>query len=440
MKIKELPISEIIPYENNPRKNEKAVDIVAKSIKEFGFKQPIVIDKNKVIVAGHTRFLAAKKLGLEIVPVVLADDLTPEQVKAYRIMDNKSAEYSTWDEEKLAQEFEGLGDEIINTGFAEDEIAFILDKFDLDKEKIISSDIEDIEITKNKHKIKEGDIVVFENKHKIICGDSRSSKVFKILLKTNKIDLVVTSPPYNLGKDYGKYKDNKEFKEYLKDMEMVFRNIQEHMNKGRYLCINIGREWGPINLPAKYDLLMESLGYTFFRNIYWKKPLGAARGTITTRNPFPRYYIPKVQTEIIQIYAYDLENPEFLNLMITYKFSEEEKKKDERIPAALYEKYAGNVWNMAPETTLSDKHVAPYPMQLPYNCIVFFSKIGESVIDPFSGSGTTLIATDQLNRKFYGIEIDPTYVSLTIDRYKIYKPDAKIEIWKNGDDKKRRRV
>ena len=110
MNIIELKIEDVKPYENNPRKNEKAVDKVADSIRQFGFKVPIIIDKNNVIVAGHTRLKAAEKLGLKTVPVILADDLTEEQIKAFRLVDNKTAEFAEWDFEKLAEELEGISD------------------------------------------------------------------------------------------------------------------------------------------------------------------------------------------------------------------------------------------------------------------------------------------------------------------------------------------
>ena len=104
MKIHEIAVSELTPYENNPRNNEKAVDAVAASIKEFGFKQPIVIDANNVVVSGHTRLLAVKKLGIAKVPCVIADDLTEEQIRAYRLADNKVAELAGWNDELLAFE------------------------------------------------------------------------------------------------------------------------------------------------------------------------------------------------------------------------------------------------------------------------------------------------------------------------------------------------
>lgn len=120
MNIIETDINELKVYENNPRNNEQAVDKVAASIEEFDFKVPIIIDRDNVIIAGHTRLLAAKELGLEKVPCIVADDLTPEQVKAFRLADNKVSEYATWDFQKLNLELEELQDfEMQDFGFYE---------------------------------------------------------------------------------------------------------------------------------------------------------------------------------------------------------------------------------------------------------------------------------------------------------------------------------
>ena len=112
MEIVYVNIGQIIPYENNPRKNEKAVDMVADSIERYGFKVPVVLDRENVIVAGHTRVLAAEQLGLENVPVIYADDLTDEQVKAFRLADNKTGELATWDFDRLEQELEKLDNDL----------------------------------------------------------------------------------------------------------------------------------------------------------------------------------------------------------------------------------------------------------------------------------------------------------------------------------------
>jgi ParB/RepB/Spo0J family partition protein len=123
MKTAEVPITEIFPYENNPRRNEKAVDAVMNSIKQFGFKNPIIVDENMIIVSGHTRRLAALKLGLKTVPVVIAKDLTEEQIRAFRLADNRVASFSSWNEEKLKQEISEINDiDLSDFGFKKDTI------------------------------------------------------------------------------------------------------------------------------------------------------------------------------------------------------------------------------------------------------------------------------------------------------------------------------
>ena len=168
LQIEYIPISEIIPYRKNPRKNDKAVDVVAKSIKEFGFKNPIILDKNNEVIAGHTRLRAAKQLKMKEVPIIWAEDLDEEQIKSFRIMDNKSAEYSNWNFDLLKEEFEGL-ESLEFTGFTEAEIDKILNP----KEKFSIGDKEP------KYQIKTGDIYKLGN-HRLICGDSTNKKAVKI--------------------------------------------------------------------------------------------------------------------------------------------------------------------------------------------------------------------------------------------------------------------
>ena len=142
MQVIQKDINEVTPYENNPRRNDEAVKYVAESIKEFGFKVPIVIDKNNIIVAGHTRYKAAKELNLKTIPCVIADDLTDEQIKAYRLADNKVAEKSQWDFELLASELDELCDfDMSSFGFLTDEL--VLDVNDEDF-------LQDTEVTKSK--------------------------------------------------------------------------------------------------------------------------------------------------------------------------------------------------------------------------------------------------------------------------------------------------
>lgn len=142
MNIIEKNLTEIKPYEKNPRKNDNAVEYVANSIKEFGFKVPIVIDKNGVIVAGHTRYKASKKLGLEKVPCIIADDLTPEQIKAYRLADNKVAEKAEWDFDLLQDELADL-DELIDMSAFDFDINIDVGETPATERKDLSDEIEE---------------------------------------------------------------------------------------------------------------------------------------------------------------------------------------------------------------------------------------------------------------------------------------------------------
>ena len=194
MQVSERLVQEIIPYENNPRNNDEAVDKVAESIREFGFQQPIVIDKDGVVIVGHTRLKAAKKLGLETVPVVMADNLTEEQAKAYRLADNKTNEFAEWDFDALDIELLDIKD--IDMGRFGFEVAQ-----EADDGEIIEDDFtEDVE-----PRAKAGDIWQL-GEHRLICGDSTEQETIEKLMDGNEADLLITDPPYNV--DYtGKTKD-----------------------------------------------------------------------------------------------------------------------------------------------------------------------------------------------------------------------------------------
>ena len=198
-KIIMMPLDSIKPYENNPRNNDGAVEMVAQSIKDFGFKNPIIVDKDNIIIAGHTRLKAAYKLGLKTAPVIIAEDLDEDKVKAFRLVDNRTAEVAAWNFEKLEEELKA--------------IEMPLDAFDFDFEamgfeaveepkEVIEDDIpeinEDIKPT-----AKLGDIWQL-GEHRLMCGDSTDALNINILMQGKKADMVFTDPPYgmNLDTDY----------------------------------------------------------------------------------------------------------------------------------------------------------------------------------------------------------------------------------------------
>jgi hypothetical protein len=196
MQVEERTITSIKPYDNNPRFNDEAVDAVATSIREFGFRQPIVIDENDVIIVGHTRYKAALKLGLEMVPVHVAKGLSPAQAKAYRIADNQTATLSQWDQDKLPLELAGLqemGFDLDLTGFSADELLQLLDS----GPGTGLTDPDDIPEPPDEAKTKPGDLLILGN-HRLLCGDSGKSEDVDRLLDGAPIHLVNTDPPYNV--------------------------------------------------------------------------------------------------------------------------------------------------------------------------------------------------------------------------------------------------
>ena len=204
MQIKIAEISNIKPYENNPRKlSEQAIEKVAMSLKEYGFRQPIVVDKNMVIVAGHTRYRASKKLGLKQVPISVIDNLSEEQINAYRIADNRTAEESEWDNELLKMEIKELEAKDFKLdllGFNDEQLNNILFE-----EKQGLTDEDEVPEAPEEPISKLGDIWKL-GKHKLICGDSTKLETYEKLCGETKVDLYLTDPPYNVSYE-GKTKD-----------------------------------------------------------------------------------------------------------------------------------------------------------------------------------------------------------------------------------------
>lgn len=222
----QMKLKDLIPYENNPRINDDAIDVVAKSISEFGFKNPIIVDKKNVIVCGHTRRLASIKLGLEEVPVIIASDLTEDQINAFRVADNKSSELSTWDLEKLKLELSNIELDMSDFGFEDL----------LDQMKELPEDDEfdaDIELDKEAF-VKRGDVWKL-GRHKLMCGDSTSNDV-DILMEGKYADLCITDAPYNVDYEGGTgmkiQNDNMSGEEFYNFLDKVFKNLNKSLKTG----------------------------------------------------------------------------------------------------------------------------------------------------------------------------------------------------------------
>ena len=194
MKVINTKIEKLIPYARNPRNNQGAVDKVASSIKEFGFRQPIVVDPEYVVVAGHTRLLASQKLGLSEVPVHVAENLTEQQIKAFRLADNRTAEESEWDLELLKLELEEISHPS-TTGFDELELAEILKEVTTGH-----TDPDEVPEVKDASSIFPGDLIELGN-HRLVCGDSTNPEHVELALGGITPLLMVTDPPYGVSYD-----------------------------------------------------------------------------------------------------------------------------------------------------------------------------------------------------------------------------------------------
>jgi hypothetical protein len=196
MKIEQWKLSEVKPYPGNPRLNDDAVDAVATSLKEFGFRQPIVVDAEGVIICGHTRFKAATKLGLDKVPVHVAKDLSPEQIRACRIADNQTASLATWNYDLLPIELGGLKEanyDLSLLGFDSDELIKLLDPTVQDG----LTDPDQVPEPPDEAITQPGDLWLLGN-HRLLCGDSSKPEQVDRLLDGKTIQLVFTDPPYNV--------------------------------------------------------------------------------------------------------------------------------------------------------------------------------------------------------------------------------------------------
>src|SRR5262249_25494786 len=196
MKVELRNLSAIHPYANNPRMNEPAVAAVARSIQEFGFRQPIVVDPSGVIVVGHTRYLAALRLGLKKVPVHVARDLTPAQLKAYRIADNKTAELAEWDHDRLAEELmelQGMDLDLDVTGLPAEELTELLDA-EIGRGLV---DPDDVPAPPDQAISQLGDLWLL-GEHRLLCGDAGQARDVDRLVAGARIQFVHTDPPYNV--------------------------------------------------------------------------------------------------------------------------------------------------------------------------------------------------------------------------------------------------
>ena len=370
-KIEMRRISDLKPYKNNPRKNDKAVDAVAASIKAFGFKQPVVIDDNGEIIAGHTRLKAAKKLGIKTVPCIVADDLTPEQIKAYRLADNKTAELAEWDMELLPLELDDL-----------QEFDMTLFGFEMPKGRAEAIE-DDYEISvPAEPRTKPGEIYQL-GRHRLMCGDATSADCVQVLTGGAQMDMLITDPPYNVGYT-GKTadaltilndkQDADAFRAFLID---AFQAANGAMKPGAVFYI-----WHAESEGLNFRAACAAAGFTVRQCLIWNK-----NSMVIGRQDYQWKHEPCLygwKEGAGHLWASDRKQTTVLNF---------------------------------DRPTRSKEHPTMKPVKLFDYQIQNNTKGGDCVLDLFGGSGTTLIACEQNGRNAYVMELDPKYCDVIIHRW-----------------------
>ena len=398
MTIINKPAGSLIPYINNPRKNDAAVDKVAASIKEFGFKVPIIIDNENVIVAGHTRLLAAKKLGIESVPCVIADDLTPAQIKAYRIADNKTAEFAEWDDELLKIELEaleGLDFDIDLTGFDKSEIDKLLAGDD--SSEVTEDDSFDLTAALEAASfVKPGDIWTV-GRHRLMCGDATKAEDVTLLMDGKKANLCVTDAPYNCSYEGGTgmkiMNDSMDGKAFYAFLLSAFKNIYYSLADGSAVYF-FHSDAEKVNF---FNATVDA-GFHYSTTCIWVK-----NSLVLGRMDYQMRHEP-----------------------VIYAFKDTAKHRwySDRKQTTVWEFDRPTKSNLHP--TMKSLPLIAYPVKNS-------SAPNGIVLDSFGGSGSTLMVCEQTDRICYMMEIDPKYASVILRRYAELKGSSEsINVERDG--------
>lgn len=391
--IKLKKVEELTPYAKNARTHTEAqIAQIAASIIEFGFTNPILIDGEEGIIAGHGRLQAAKKLGMKEVPVVVLDHLTPAQKKAYIIADNKLAELAGWDEELLAQELADLKGDDYNLdiiGFSDQEVEKLLNSLyengDDEKDNQVP-EVQEEAISKS------GDVWLL-GKHKLICGDSCKGDTYKSLLGEELVDMVFTDPPYNVNYGYTA-KDAMRYHNAQKPGRTIMNdNLGEGFEK---FLFDACKEMIALTKGALYICMSSSELHTLQKAFqdaggHWSTFIIWAKNTFTLgRADYQRQY------ESI-LYGWKEGNDHYW----------------------CGDRNQGDVWFFN-KPLKNDLHPTMKPVELVERAVINSSKTDDIILDAFGGSGSTLIACEKLGRRCRMIELDPKYVDVIIRRWQEY--------------------
>lgn len=420
MHVEMRPIGTIRPYANNPRCiNDAAVGAVAASIKAFGFRQPIVVDEQGVIVVGHTRYLAALKLGLEEVPVHIAVGLSPAQTKAYRLAENQTASMSQWDDDKLPLELMALqemGFDLDLTGFSGDELQRLLQSDST--EGLTDPDV--VPAPPDEPITKPGDLWLL-GKHRVLCADSSKAKDVDRLLDGAKIHLVNCDPPYGVKVEP---RSNNAISAGLSSFEGVKHHqkldVARHPEKSKPTAKKLRARDRPLGNDFVSDEEFDRLLHPWFGHIARVLLPGRAFflwGGYSNIGNYPRALAAAglyFSQAIIWIKGHPvLTRKDFMgnHEWAFYGWRE----------GAAHQFFGPNnatdVWEVKKINPQSMVHLTEKPVELAVRAIEYSSRPGETVLDLFGGSGSTLIAAEQTGRRAFLMELDALYVDVIVTRW-----------------------
>jgi DNA modification methylase len=422
MHIEMRPISSIKPYENNPRINEAAVDAVAASIKEFGFRQPVVVDEEDVIIVGHTRYKAAQKLGLTEIPVHVAKGLSPAQAKAYRIADNQTATLSQWNEDLLPIELAALQEMEYNldlTGFSSEDLLRYLEPPSAEG----LTDPDDVPLPPDEAITKPGDIWLL-GKHRLLCGDSSKPGDVDRLLDGAVIHLVNTDPPYNVkveprsnnaiaagNSSFGPNKAKGHYHGF---------DLARDAQKGKKTTSKLRAKDRPLANDFVTDEAFDKMLDEWFGNIARVLQPGGGFyiwGGYANLGNYPPF-LKKHKLYFSQGIVWDKEHPvlsrkDFMGAFEICFYGWKE--------GAAHRYFGPNnatdLWHVKKVNPQNMIHLTQKPTDLASRAIEYSSLQGENVLDLFGGSGSTLIAAEQTGRKAFLMELDPPYCDVIVARY-----------------------
>lgn len=404
------PIDRPKPYPKNARKlSARAVDTVAKSIKEFGWRQPIVVDKHEVIVVGHTRLLAAQKLELERVPVHVARELTAAQIRAYRLMDNRAAEETDWDMPTLEQELSelrALEVDLSTTGFTSNEIDRAL--------RHAGGIEEDAVVQPPKEPASQAGDIWLLGKHRVICGDCTDKKTVQKLLAGREPHLLVTDPPYGIQLD-SEWRDRAGVNRAKATPSYMKKRIAGHTQTSisgdtradwsdafaLVPSLEIAYVWHASLYTLEVLQGLLRLGFLYPQQIVWNKGIAAMTRTHYWYQHEPCWFVCRHEP---CWYVRKKNAPWF------GKAGENTTVWDAPSPKMI----------MGGSDEKKYDHPTQKPVALMQRPIQNHLQHGELVYEPFLGSGTTLIAAEMTERACLGIELDPQYVDVVIDRWQQY--------------------